>query len=269
MSTNRVVVQGDRILPAHHFLIWGELWPGVAISSDFSPRARRSAISRDFVWVLPGRDHLRNLTLSGPFCRLFHLERLRASRRSFMFSSILQLLGSALTSQGTRTTSVSEGTATTEDPEPFQTPRRSHSILRSPVIQRRFDPNALRACLYSLVRDSYPEDAPLNTMIHDATKMLHELSHSAGTQNPAEAEAEVETFLQSLLDAQKDRIHDQPEVSPIPGSRRRRRTPPREEEEASPRKRTRMEEDSDAEESTIMYDASEHARALTFVDLKA
>ena len=103
-------------------------------------------------------------------------------------------------------------------------------------------------------------------MIDDATKMFQELSHSAGPQNPAEAEAEVETLLQSRLDAQKDRIHDQPEVSPIPGSKRRRRTPPREEEEASQRKRTRMEEDSDAEESDR---PSEHALALTFVDLKA
>lgn len=163
-------------------------------------------------------------------------------------------------------------------PDPFQTSRRS--ILRSPVIQRRFDPHALRACLYSMVRDSYPENAPVNIMIDDATKMLRELSRSAGTQNP---EAEVETFIQSLMDARNDQVQEEPEVSLIPGrtsppeeaeesTRKRaislisgRTSPP--EEEGSPRKMARMEEYSDAEEST-MYDGSEPA-PLTFVDLKA
>ena len=110
-----------------------------------------------------------------------------------------------------------------------------------------------------MVRDSYPENAPVNTMIDDATKLLRELSRSASTQNP---EAEVETFLQSLLDARNDQVQEEPEVSLIPG-----RTPLQEEEEESPRKRTRIEEYSDAEEST-MYDGSEPA-PLTFVDLKA
>ena len=120
----------------------------------------------------------------------------------------------------------------------------------------------------------------MNIMIDDVTKMLRELSRSAGTQNP---EAEVETFIQSLMDARNDQVQEEPEVSLIPGrtsppeeaeesTRKRaislisgRTSPP--EEEGSPRKMARMEEYSDAEEST-MYDGSEPA-PLTFVDLKA
>ena len=98
----------------------------------------------------------------------------------------------------------------------------------------------------------------MNTMIDDASEILRELAHSADSSNDRPSETEVESFLQSLVDAQNDRMPDDAEVTLVP---RKRRTPPQDEEEASPQKKTRVEEESGDE--SIMYDASECApRAL-------